>query len=177
VEFTSRTINFILGSRTPSQFELGVTCERLDWQLSSMTQIFGHQLPLLSHVEHFEIREPNYSFNKQIGLEDDPDMDPSQWLELFRLLVSVKSLYVSERLVNRVAAALKEVTGEMIIEVLPALRRLSLEGLQPSGPVQDAIKPFVAARHLINHPVVIQPWERRLPLLIHDVQSLPQDDI
>jgi hypothetical protein len=159
MEFTSQEVRVILGSR--SQFMLGIKCERLDWQLSSMTQIFSQQLPLLSHLEYFEIREPDYSLHR-IGWEDDPDMDPSQWLELFRLLIAVQSLYVSERLVHRVAAALKEVTGDAAMEVLPALRTLSLEGpgLQTSSEsVQDAIKPFVTTRQLINHPVIIQPWE------------------
>jgi len=92
-------------------------------------------------------------------LEDDPDLDPLQWLELLRLLIAVQSLYVSERLVHRVAAALKELTGELAVAVLPALHSLSLEGLPPSGPVQDAIKSFATARQLTNHPVAIQPWD------------------
>jgi hypothetical protein len=157
MEFTSRDITIIFGLL----LQLGIKCERLDWQLSSMTQILSQQLPLLSHFERFEIREPRFlSDDVRIRWEDDPDMDPSQWLELFRLLIGVQSLFVSERLVHRVAAALKELTGEMAMQVLPALHSLSLEGLQPSGPVQDAIKPFVTARQQTYHPVVIQPWDR-----------------
>jgi hypothetical protein len=163
MEFTSRGIKIIY----ESNFRLDIQCERLDWQLSSMTQILSQQLPVLSHVERFEIREPLFPLGDpcfrlddiRIPREDDPDMDPSQWLELFRLLVAVQSLFVSERLVHRVAAALKELTGETAVEVLPALQGLSLEGLQPSGPVQDAMKSFATARQLTTHPVVIQPWE------------------
>jgi hypothetical protein len=125
-----------------------------------MTQILSQQLPVLSHVERFEIREPRFLTDVvRIRWEDDPDMDPSEWLELFQLLIGVQSLFVSERFVHRVAAALKEVTGEMAMEVLPALHSLSLEGLQPSGPVQDAMKSFATARQSTNHPVAIQPWE------------------
>jgi hypothetical protein len=157
MELTSRGIKIIFADR----FRLEIECERLDWQLSSMTRILSQQLPRLSHVERFEIREPLFLLGVvRIGWEDDPDMDPSQWLELFRLLIGVQSLFVSERLVHRVAAALKEVTGETAMEVLPALHSLSLEGLQPSGPSQDAIKSFAAARQLTTHPVLIQPWER-----------------
>ena len=157
MEFTGQEIKISFANL----IELGIKCERLDWKLSSMTQILSQQLPLLSPVEHFEICEPQFpSSDVRIGWEDDPDMDPSQWLELFRLLIAVQSLYVSERLVHRVAAALKELTGEMAMEVLPALRSLRLEGLQPSGPVQDAIQSFATARQQTNNPVVIQPWER-----------------
>jgi hypothetical protein len=160
MEFTSQGIKIICGNR----LRLAIKCERLDWQLSSMTQIFSQQLPLLSRVAIFEIRGPYYSLDPSphIGWEDDPDMDPSQWLELFRLLIAVQSLYVSERLAHRFAAAMKELAGDMAMEVLPALRSLSLEGLQPSGPVQDAIKSFATARQQTSHPVVIQPWERQL---------------
>jgi hypothetical protein len=154
MEFTGLGIRIIFGV-----FQLVIKCERLDWQLSSMTQILSQQLPFLSHVDHFEICEPVYS-NSRIRWEDDPDMDPLQWLELFRLLIAVQSLYVSERLVHRVAAALKELTGEMAMEVLPALHSLWLKRLEPSGPVQDAIKSFVTARQQTSHPVVVQPWER-----------------
>jgi hypothetical protein len=159
MEFTSQEIRIILGPGR--QFNLKIKCERLDWQLSSITQILSQQLPLLSHVERFEIREPRFPPGDiHMGWEDDPDMVPSQWLELFRLLIAVQSLYVSERLVHHVAAALKEFTLEMAMEVLPALRSLWLEGLQPSGPVQDAIKPYATVRQSTDHPVVIQPWER-----------------
>ena len=123
-----------------------------------MTQILSQQLRLLSHIEHFQICEP-LDPRYRIEWEDDPDMDPSQWLELFWHLIAVQGFYVSERLVHLVVAALKEVTEEMAMEVLPALRSVSLEGLQPSGPVQDAIR-FLTARQLTNYPVVIQPWER-----------------
>ena len=124
-----------------------------------MTQILSQQSSLLSHLDHFQICEPPNSHHR-IGWEDDPDMDPSQWLELFHLLIAVQSLFVSERLVHCVTAALRELTGETAVEVLPALRSLWLERLEPSGPVQDAIKSFATARHLANHPVAIYPWER-----------------
>jgi hypothetical protein len=156
MEFSGQEIKITFGLF----LHLGIKCERLDWQLSSMMQILSQQLPVLSHVERFEIREPRFLTDVvRIRWEDDPDMDPSEWLELFQLLIGVQSLFVSERFVHRVAAALKEVTGEMAMEVLPALNSLSLEGLQPSGPVQDAMKSFATARQSTNHPVAIQPWE------------------
>jgi hypothetical protein len=114
MEFTSQEIRIFF----EIHFQLEIKCERLDWQLSSITQILGQQLALLSHVERFEIREPRFpSGDVRIGWEDDPEMDPLQWLELFRLLIAVQSLYVSDRLVHRVATALKELTGEMATEV------------------------------------------------------------
>ena len=97
----------------------------------------------------------------EVEWKDDPDMESSQWLELFRLFVAAQSLHVSERLVSPVARALKDLTGQTATEVLPLLRTLFMEGLQPSGRVHEAMKSFTNARQLSHQPVVIQRWERR----------------
>jgi hypothetical protein len=87
-------------------------------------------------------------------------MDSSLWLELFHLFIAVQSLYVTKELVPPIAAALQELGEGRTMEVLPALRNLFFEGLQPAGPVQKAMQSFVASRQLSDHPVVIQNWER-----------------
>jgi len=140
------------------RFRLEIRCERPDWQLSSMVQIFGQQLPLLSHVEQLEISQNRLS---NIEWIDNPDMDSSLWLELFHLFIAVQSLRVSEKLLPPVAAALQELTGERTMEVLPALHSLSLEKLGASGPVQEGIRSFVASRQQSDHPVAVQSWERQ----------------
>jgi hypothetical protein len=137
-------------------FVLHIRCERPDWQLSSMVQIFGQQLPLLSHVEQLEISQNGQS---NIDWIDNPDMDSSLWLELFRLFIAVQNLRVSEKLVPPVAAALQELTGERTMEELPALHSLSLEGPEPSGLVQEGIRSFVASRQQSTRPVTVQNWE------------------
>ena len=164
IEFSGRTIVITLRSQT--ELTLGIRCERLDWQLSSMTQIFSEQLPLLSHVEQLVISEPILTISAW-GDDpdmDDPNMDPSLWLELFRLFVAAQSLYVSEILASPVARALRDLTGQMAAEVLPVLRTLFLRGLEPSGPLHKSMKSFATARQLAHRPVVIQRWEGRKPL-------------
>ena len=52
-------------------------------------------------------------------------------------------------------------TGNMTTEVLPVLRTLLLEGLQPSGPVRESTKAFSAAIQLSHQTVVLQRWESR----------------
>ena len=148
VAFDDRAIWIGSGGIRP-RFGFGIRCERPDWQLSSMVQIFGQQLPLLSHVEHLHI------YPEHRAWMDNPDMDSSLWLELFRLFIAVQSLRVSGKLVPLVAAALQELSGEKAVEVLPALHSLSLEG---PGPVlvPKGIKTFVAARELSDHPVAVQ---------------------
>jgi hypothetical protein len=155
IEFSSREIRIAFGS--PSRFSLEIKCERLDWQLSSITQIFSEQLSLLSHVEHLQFRE---FLSWDFKWKDDTDMDSSQWLELFRLFVAVQSLHVSEGLVFPVSRALRDLTGQTAVEVLPVLRTLFVEGLEPSGPVHEAMKPFDTARQLSHRPVVVQRWDQ-----------------
>jgi hypothetical protein len=137
-------------------FDLWIRCERPDWQLSSMAQIFGQQLPLLSHVEQLKIIQYR---QENIEWIDNPDMDSSLWLELFRLFIEVQSLYVSAKLVAPVADALQELTEGRTMEVLPTLHSLFLQGLEPSGPVPEGIKSFVAARQLSDHHVAIESWD------------------
>ena len=121
-----------------------------------MVQILGRQLPLLSHVERLEIFQPYYARMLWI---DNPDMD-SRWLEFFRQFIALQGLYVSAKLVASIAAALQELTEGGTMEVLPALHRLFLGGLEPSEPVPEGIKSFVAARQLSDHHVAVQSWNR-----------------
>jgi hypothetical protein len=143
----------------PRRFELRIRCERPDWKLSSMTQILGQQLPLLSHVEELEIFQSPHA---NIEWMDNPDMNPSLWLDLFHLFITLQSLYVSEKLVPTVAAALQELTGGRTMEVLPALHGLFLEGIQPCGHKEEGIKSFINSRELSGHPVTLQSWKRHL---------------
>jgi len=164
IKFSSRAIRIVLGPfpviESLPRFELEIRCERLDWQLSSMTHIFSQQLPLLSHVEQVRISEFRW---ESFEWKDDPDVDSSQWLEVFRLFVTAQSLHVSEGLVPPVARALQDLSGQMAMEVLPALQTLFLEGLQSSGPVHEATRSFATARQLSHQPAVIQRWEREEP--------------
>ena len=138
------------------RFNLDIRCERPDWQLSSITQVFDQQLPLLSCVERLTIRERRWP---HIKWKDDPDMDPSQWLELFRLFIFARNLHVSKGLVPHVGAALLELNRGEVMEVLPVLVNLYLEGHEPSGSMQEGIKSFVTSRQLSDQPVIVRRWE------------------
>jgi hypothetical protein len=157
MEFNNRGIWISDSDTLPRLFRLEIWCERPDWQLSSMVQVFGQQLPLLSHVEQLKIvqyREEN------IEWMNNPDMDVSPlWLELFHLFTALQRLYVSKELMAPVAAALQQLTEGRTMEVLPVLNGLFLEGLEPSGPVPEGIQSFLAARQLSDHHVAVQGWD------------------
>ena len=90
-------------------------------------------------------------------------MENNQWLELLHPFTSVKNLYLSQNLTMRIAPSLQELAADRgrVTDVLPALQNLFLKRPQ-SGPIQDAVKQFVAARQLSGRLVFDHHWKRGL---------------
>jgi len=138
--------------------DLGVPCKHPDLQLLSVTQLCTQSFPqaFIPTVKHLYIVEsqhlprPNWENNIQ----------KSQWLRLLRPFTAVKDLYLSEKIVPLIAPALRELVGERVTEVLPALQCLLLEGLHTSGPVLRTIAPFTDARAQSTHPIAASYWDR-----------------
>ena len=82
-------------------------------------------------------------------------IEDHQWPGLLRPFIYVKNLYVSEEFVPSVVSALQELVRDQTTEVLPTLQNIFSEGLQPSGPVEERIGQFVAARQLTGHPITV----------------------
>jgi hypothetical protein len=105
-------------------------------------------LYLFSTVEDLFI-ENRY---RQLVWKDDA-IENTLWLQLFLPFTAVNNLYLSEEFATSIAAALQELVGSRITEVLPSLQNIFVDG--PSGPFQKAIGQFVAARQLSDHPIAI----------------------
>ena len=136
---------------------LSIQRDGFDWQLPSLVQVFSSLSPTLSTLETLNVRERE-SQPFMPGWEDDTENN-NRWLEFFRPFTSVKNLYLPKNLASLVFPALQQPAEERVTMVLPVLQKLYLEGLQPSGPIQDGIGQFVAARQLIGHPVTVEPWD------------------
>jgi hypothetical protein len=132
---------------------VGISCGQSDWQLSSLAQICSSIFPhaFIPVLEHLYILEERFS---RLCWQDD--IEASQWLDLLRPFIAVKSLYVSREFAPHIAPALQE-----LVEELPALQTLFLEEPFPSGPVQETIEHFVAARQVDSHPIAVSCWERK----------------
>jgi len=156
VTFHPHTVQISLFSPISSaKFDLQISCNESDWQISSVEQICIQCTPILSHVEGLEIREG--SFLRPEWLDD---LDSAQWLELFHAFTAVRSLHVSEELQPIVAPAFHGLTGRRATEMLPALHTLFLEGFQPHGSVSGTIEPFTDSRRLSGRPVDVLRWHR-----------------
>ena len=138
-------------------FALSISCNQLDWQLSSLAQICMSSFPqtLTPTVDHLYIFENSDSQPHWLD-----DIDNGQWLEILRPFTTVKNLYLSKELARRVAPSLHELVGGRVTESLPALQSLFLEELLLSGLVEEAIGRFVTVRQSSNHPIAISPWKR-----------------
>jgi hypothetical protein len=157
VVFSPRCVRTMFPPIFPRGLELEISCRQSDWQLSSLAQIYGSALPpaLIHTTEHLYIRDGFRPLHRQDDIED------GQWLEVLHPFTSVKNLYLSRNLTPSIAPALQELVGERVIEVLPALQNIFLEEFHPSGPVQEAIGKFVAARQLAGHPIIVSHRDGR----------------
>ena len=135
--------------------KLGISCREWDWQLSSLAQVFTSFFPSIYMVEHLYIYGP-----RNLPTQWQDDIENGQWLEIFHPFTGVKYLYVSWKFAQFITPALQELARESVAEVLPALESLSLEELQLSGSVQEAIGQFVAARQSLGHTVAVSDWNR-----------------
>jgi hypothetical protein len=146
-----------LFSRTSDHVKLYVRipCIEFDWQVSSMEQICTLCLPPLSTLEDIYIYgRPYLQVDRQGNIEN------TLWLELLQPFTSVKNLHLSGEFARRIALALQELGGARTTAVLPSLQNIFLEGLQPSGTVQEGIQKFVAARQVTSHPIAVSHWDR-----------------
>ncbi|KAI0264790.1 hypothetical protein BGY98DRAFT_1103332 [Russula aff. rugulosa BPL654] len=89
--------------------------------------------------------------------------ESNRWLELLRPFTSVKSLYLSHVIVRCIVPALRELVGEKVAEVLPAMKTLFLPDFDLLGPasVPEAIRSFVSGRQFFGRPVAVSHWRRK----------------
>ena len=138
---------------------LGISCRESFWPPVSLSHVFGSSLPPLATSERLNIRvEGSCSRLSQWEYA----LDNIEWIDLLRPFTVVKDLYLLEGVALHLAPALEEVAEGSVNNVLPALQNVFLEGLHPTGPVQQAIGQFASARQLSGHPIAVHPWERRL---------------
>jgi hypothetical protein len=130
---------------SPGQFNVEISCGALEWQLSALAQICNLSLPPLSTVEGLYICE-----NAGSRLNWDYPMKSEEWLGLLKPFTSVKNLYLSDDLRQRIAPALRSLVGDRGTEVLPTLESIFLEGPRPSGSYNEGIGQFISPAHPPN---------------------------
>ena len=135
-----------------NQLMISISCSEPDWQLSSIGQVCNsfESMHCLSTVEDLVI---NHRYSQLVWKDDA--IDDSQWSELLLPFTAVKDLHLSKESAPGVAAALQELVGDRITEVLPNLQNIFVDDLQAWGPFQENIGQFPLARRHSGHPIAI----------------------
>jgi hypothetical protein len=139
--------------RVPVNVE--ILCGELDWQVSSLEQLFAPFSPSIFTPEDLYIYQ-----TRDLRPDWKDNVEDALWLELLHPFASVKNLYVSKEFASRIVPSLQELVGGGTTEVLPTLQNIFIQDLEPSGPVKGAIETFVAARRLSGRPITVSRWAR-----------------
>lgn len=125
-----------------------------DSQLLSLSHVCTSSFSqaLIQAVEHLYILEDIHPRPRWQDV-----IENSHWLELLHPFTAMKNLYLSKEFAPRIVPSLQELVGQRMTETLPDLQSLFVRDLQPSGPVQEDIGKFVAARQVSDHPITISP--------------------
>ena len=127
--------------------------------LSLQWEDSGWKLLRLTHDPHFGPLNLFVFEGRSLLPNWVKDMANTPWLHLVRFFPATEYMYLSQRLAVRVAPALQELAEAGLTEVLPVLRTIVVDRLDSSGPVQEALGQFVAARQLPSgHSVDVQCW-------------------
>jgi len=115
------------------------------WELLALTQDFRPSEPPLTDL--FDYRYSSHWAEY---------MGTAPWLEFLRIFSTVENLYLPEGVALCIAPALRELAGEGVSEVLPALQSILIVGLPTSAAeIIQEMETFVAARRLSGHPVAV----------------------
>jgi hypothetical protein len=150
IEFLSDVVKTTFTSPVGrGKLELGISCCRPDWQVSSMAQLCAQLPGLTSRVEQLDVRKGCISRAKW-----PEDMESAQWMELFDPFIAVERLSIL-KLGQLVVPALGELRGERATNILPAMHTLLFPGLEAKSLIKDDLKPFVFARRSSNLPISV----------------------
>jgi hypothetical protein len=128
-----------------------VPSSHLDWQVSSIAQVFNALGPVLSAVERLTL---DYEEHRQSS-EMHNEVDRMQWLQRLGSFSNVKTIHVENGLVRELSRSLQFDDGEPPATLLPELTELSYSAYSASHDIGDAFTSFIGARHDTDHPVTL----------------------
>ena len=129
-------------------FSMNIDCWHLDWQVSSVAQIFIALSQIFSAVEHLTFVHKVHSRSS----EEHNEVDRAEWRKLLRSFSNVKTLRIHLGLVEELSRCVQLEDGEYPLELLPELQELTYTR---SGNANDAFTSFVDARQNAGRPVTL----------------------
>lgn len=131
-----------------STFYVGVSCRRLDWQVSSMAQVSNTAAPVLSSVEYLTIGSGTH----WVLLEGHNEVDRAQWNDLLRPFANVKMLQVHHDFVWDISNSLQLGDEESPIGLFPELKEIRYDEVTET---RSAFATFIDARQNAGRPVTL----------------------
>jgi hypothetical protein len=129
-------------------FSINVDCWHLDWQVSSVAQIFNGLSQIFSEVEHLTLAHHVHGRSS----EEHNEVDRTEWRKLLRSFSNVKTLDIEDGLVRELSRCLRLEDGEHPLELLPELQELTYSG---SSNANDAFTSFIDAHRNAGRPVTL----------------------
>ena len=159
VQFTDSAASVKLRYRTShstlDRLEIVILCREPDRQLSSIEQVCnGSFLHPLSTVVGVNIERRCWLRD----MEND-GIENTLWLQFLLPFTSAKGLLLSKEIAPGIAAALEELDGSRITEVLPSLQNIYVAEPELSGPFKEKIGRFVSMRQHSGHPIGISTFD------------------
>jgi hypothetical protein len=154
IQATANAISISSGnSGTSTRLRLQISCEQLDWQVSSMAQICDQFSPFLIGVKHLLFDSNNFP-------SEEGDVDGEKWLQLVRSFRGAGALSIAGEFTTGILCALRLLGDEgstVDIALLPSLRNLRVGRPGPlDRPFWDATQSLITSRRLSNRPVKLQ---------------------
>ena len=133
-----------LARAMPHTFFIDIACQQLDWQVSSLAQIFNFLEPAFSAVADLTLDYREYDLSSGRPHQAGPRL----WRELLGSFRNVRTLRVHKGLIGELSDTLCS-EGESVT-LLPEMKEL----ICPSGSVEDnAFTPFIREREVAGQPV------------------------
>jgi hypothetical protein len=129
-------------------FSINVDCWHLNWQVSSVAQIFNALSQIFSAVEHLTLAHDVHSRSS----EEHNKVDRTEWRKLLTSFSNVKTLDIEDGLVSELSRCLRLDDGEHPLDVLPELQELTYSG---SDNANNAFTSFIDTRQNAGRPVTL----------------------
>jgi hypothetical protein len=131
------------------EIRLQLSCRDLGRRVASFAHMCRQLFPFLHCVEQLSIK----AFLLLPTRRPQDQIDPTQWLELFRPFQGVRTLEVTDSLALNIASALEHATGRMTQDVFPALCDLHLNRSRES--LSASIEKFTDARQRSGRRIAV----------------------
>jgi hypothetical protein len=153
--FDAERVHVLVYSRGAEMHALyiNVGCWDVDWQVSSVAQIFNSLSQIFFTVEQLTLEHMEHSRSS----EEHNEVERTEWRKLLRSFSNVKTLRIDKGLVGQLSRCLQLEDGELPLELLPELQELTYTG---SGDAGGGFTSFADARQNAGRPVIL---DRRSP--------------